>query len=103
MSTRVDVNAIDGVPLVGIRRNRLVGINAAIKRALDVVASVIALVIISPVLLVFALLIKMTSPGGPVMFRQERIGMNRKPFIVYKFRTMIPNAESTTGPVVAKP
>jgi len=103
MSTRVDVNAIDGVPLVGIRRNRLTGFNAAVKRALDVVVSGVALVIISPLLLVVALIIKLTMPGGPVLFSQERIGMGRRPFIVYKFRTMIPDAESKTGPVVAKP
>ena len=103
MSTRVDVNAIDGVPLVGVRRNRLTGINAAIKRALDVVVSAVSLVIASPVLLLVALLIKLTSPIGPVLFRQERIGMRRRPFIVYKFRTMIPDAEAFTGPMVARP
>ncbi len=103
MSTRVDVNAIDGVPLVGIRRNRLRGWNAALNRALDVAVGGLALVIASPLLLLVALLIKLTSPGGPVMFRQERIGMHRRPFIVYKFRTMIPDAESKTGPVVARP
>ena len=103
MSTRVDVNAIDGVPLVGIRRNRLRGMNAVIKRALDIAVSAIALVIVSPILLMVALLVRVTSPGGPVLFRQERIGMNRRPFIVLKFRTMIPDAEGKTGPVVAKP
>src|SRR5713101_886477 len=99
MSTRVDVNAIDGVPLVGVRRNRLTGLNAAIKRALDMVVSAVSLVIASPILLVVALLIKLTSPKGPIMFRQERIGMGRRPFIVYKFRTMIPYAEAFTGPM----
>ena len=103
MSTRVDVNAIDGVPLVGVRRNRLTGINAAIKRALDVAVSAVGLVIASPVVLVVALLIKLTSPNGPVLFRQERIGMGRRPFMVYKFRTMIPDAEAFTGPMVARP
>jgi exopolysaccharide biosynthesis polyprenyl glycosylphosphotransferase len=103
MSTRVDVNAIDGVPLVGIRRNRLRGANAAVKHALDLAVSAVVLLILSPFLLVIAALIKITSPGGPVLFRQERIGMDRRPFTVYKFRTMIPDAEARTGPVVAKP
>jgi Undecaprenyl-phosphate glucose phosphotransferase len=103
MSTRVDVNAIDGVPLVGIRRNQLTGFNASLKRAIDIVVSAIALLIVSPILLVVAALIKVTSPNGPVLFRQERIGMNRRPFIVYKFRTMIPDAEKQTGPMVATP
>ena len=103
MSTRVDVNAIDGVPLVGIRRNQLTGVNASVKRLIDIVVSAIALLILSPILLIVAALIKITSPNGPVLFRQERIGMHRRPFIVYKFRTMIPDAEKQTGPVVAKP
>jgi exopolysaccharide biosynthesis polyprenyl glycosylphosphotransferase len=103
MSTRVDVNAIDGVPLVGIRRNQLTGFNASVKRAIDVVVSAIALVIVSPILLIVSALIKLTSPNGPVLFRQERIGMHRSPFIVYKFRTMIPDAEKHSGPMVAKP
>jgi lipopolysaccharide/colanic/teichoic acid biosynthesis glycosyltransferase len=59
--------------------------------------------IVSPILLIVAVLIKLRSPNGPVLFRQERIGMHRRPFIVYKFRTMIPDAERQTGPVVAKP
>jgi Undecaprenyl-phosphate glucose phosphotransferase len=103
MSTRVDVNAIDGVPLVGIRHNQLTGANAVIKRVIDVVVSAIVLLIVSPILLIVAALIKLTSPNGPVLFRQERIGMQRRPFIVYKFRTMIPDAEKQTGPMVAKP
>ena len=103
MSTRVDVNAIDGVPLVGIRRSRLTGINAVVKRALDVVVSAAVLAVLSPLLLIVAVLVKVSSPNGPALFRQERIGMNGRPFIVYKFRTMVPDAEMQTGPVVAKP
>jgi exopolysaccharide biosynthesis polyprenyl glycosylphosphotransferase len=103
MSTRVDVDAIDGVPLVGIRHNRLRGGNAAIKRLVDIVVSASLLLIFSPILVLVAALIKLTSPNGPVVFRQERIGMHRRPFTVYKFRTMIPDAEKATGPVVAQP
>jgi len=103
MSTRVDVNAIDGVPLIGIRRSRLKGINALIKRALDLVVSAAALVVVSPLLLVVASLVKLTSPAGPALFRQERIGMHGRPFVVYKFRTMIPEAEMRSGPTVARP
>jgi Undecaprenyl-phosphate glucose phosphotransferase len=103
MSTRVEVNAIDGVPLVGIRRSRLRGSNLVVKRALDLAVSAVALVILSPLLLIVAVLIKLTSPRGSVLFRQERIGIQRRPFMVYKFRTMVPGAEAVTGPVVAKP
>jgi exopolysaccharide biosynthesis polyprenyl glycosylphosphotransferase len=103
MSTRIDVDAIDGVPLVGIRRNRLRGANSTIKRLIDVVVSGSLLVVLSPLLIILAVLIKITSPLGPVLFRQERVGMHRRPFTVYKFRTMIPDAEASTGPLVATP
>jgi exopolysaccharide biosynthesis polyprenyl glycosylphosphotransferase len=103
MSTRTEVNAIDGLPLLGIRRSRLTGANAALKRAIDIAASFVALVILAIPLLIVALIIKLTSPGGPVLFKQERIGLDRRPFLVYKFRTMIPNAEAISGPTVALP
>ena len=102
MSTRVVANAIDGLPLVGIQRSKLGGTAAAIKRAVDVLVSGAFLVVLSPLLLLIAILIKVTMPG-PVLFRQERIGYRRQPFVIYKFRSMIPDAEAKTGPVVAKP
>jgi exopolysaccharide biosynthesis polyprenyl glycosylphosphotransferase len=102
MSTRVAANAIDGLPLVGIRRSQLTGGAAALKRFIDVAVSGFFLILLSPVLLVVTVLIKVFMPG-PVLFRQERIGRNRKPFVIYKFRSMIPDAEAKTGPVVAKP
>jgi len=102
MSTRVVANAIDGLPLVGIQRSKLRGRPAALKRAIDVVVSGALLIVISPLLLLIAVLIKVTMPG-PVLFRQERIGYQRRPFVIYKFRSMIRDAEAKTGPVVAKP
>ena len=100
MTTRVALDAIDGIPLIGVRRNRLRGGAAIVKRGMDILFSAVGLVIASPVLLVEAILIKLTSPG-PVLFRQERVGLHGKHFEVYKFRTMIDNAEAETGPVVA--
>jgi len=103
MSTRAAVDAIDGLPLIGIRRSRLRGAAAALKRAIDLVASAVVLVILSPLMLLIALLIKLTSPRGPVLFRQPRVGLQDRRFTVYKFRSMIPDAEAQTGPVVAAP
>jgi Undecaprenyl-phosphate glucose phosphotransferase len=103
MSTRADVESIDGLPLIGIRRRRVGVLSRTGKRLMDVVVSALGLLIAGPIMLGVALAIKLTSPGGPVLFRQERIGRNRKPFMVFKFRTMIPNAERLTGPVVAMP
>ena len=102
MSTRVASNAIDGLPLVGIRRSRLHGTAAIVKRGIDILVSSLLLILFSPVLLAVAILMKLTMPG-PLLFRQERIGRQRKPFVIYKFRSMIPDAEAATGPMVAAP
>jgi exopolysaccharide biosynthesis polyprenyl glycosylphosphotransferase len=63
-----------------------------IKRAIDIICSALFLVFLSPVLLLTALLIKMTSPG-PIMFVQKRLGLNKRHFGIYKFRTMVVDAE----------
>lgn len=65
-----------------------------IKRVLDVAASLCALVILSPIMLIFSLLIKIDSKG-PVIFKQERLGLNGKVFKIYKFRSMCVGAEQT--------
>ena len=62
------------------------------KRALDIIASTLGLIILSPILLVVAILIKLESKG-PAMFSQKRIGLNKKEFKMYKFRSMVQNAE----------
>ena len=103
MSSRAAADAIDGLPLIGVRHSRLRGAAAVLKRAIDLVASAVVLVILSPLMLVIALLIKLTSPKGPVFFRQPRVGLHDRRFTVYKFRSMIPDAEAQTGPVVAAP
>ena len=103
MSTRADAESIDGLPLIGVRRRKVGVLSRAGKRLTDVVVAAFGLVIAGPIMLGVAAVIKLTSPGGPVLFRQERIGHRRRPFMVYKFRTMIPNAEAKTGPVVATP
>lgn len=64
-----------------------------IKRALDLVLCIAALPVLAPLFAVLALVIKLDSPGGPVMFRQKRTGRGGRRFHMYKFRTMVPNAE----------
>ena len=103
MSSRAAADAIDGLPLIGVRHSRLRGAAAVLKRAIDIVTSAVVLVILSPLMLLIALLIKLTSPKGPVFFRQPRVGLHDQRFRVYKFRSMIPDAEAQTGPVVAAP
>ncbi len=71
------------------------------KRLFDIVGATVALVILSPLMLLAAIVIKLTS-RGPIIFRQIRLGKNHKPFQIYKFRTMRVDAEKYTGPVWAK-
>lgn len=72
-----------------------------VKRFGDIVCSVILLVLTGPLMAVVALLIKLDS-RGPVIFSQERVGQNKKPYMVHKFRSMVADAEQHTGPVWAK-
>jgi exopolysaccharide biosynthesis polyprenyl glycosylphosphotransferase len=71
------------------------------KRLLDFFSSFFILLISSPVLLLIALILKICEKG-PVFYKQKRLGINGKPFILYKFRSMVPDAESKTGPVWAE-
>ncbi len=64
-----------------------------ITRLFDIVFSLCAILIFSPLLIIIALMIKLKSPEGAVLFTQKRLGLNGKIFEVYKFRTMVPDAE----------
>ena len=72
-----------------------------VKRAFDVVFSALALVMVFPLVLYIAFRIKQEGQG-PVIFRQERIGKGGRPFYMYKFRSMTPNAEATDQPLLCK-
>lgn len=63
-----------------------------LKRCFDVIASLLALIVLSPVFLVFAIILKLQK-NGSVIYSQERIGLNGKPFTIYKFRTLKPHSE----------
>ena len=71
-----------------------------VKRLFDFVICIMMLPLVCPLLLVIAMIIKNNSPG-PVFYRGVRIGLNGKPFKIYKFRTMVQNAESIGGPSTA--
>lgn len=77
-----------GLPVVNIRYVPLTNTgNILVKRMMDVAGALVGIVLTSPVMLLSALLVKLTSPG-PVIFRQERVGLHNKPFYMYKFRSM---------------
>jgi Undecaprenyl-phosphate glucose phosphotransferase len=92
---------LDGLPLLGLRESPHFGLNVVVKRCMDVVLSAVGLVILSPFLAAIALLVKLTSPG-PVLYRQERCGLNGRPFNMLKFRSMRVDAEQQTGAVWAR-
>jgi exopolysaccharide biosynthesis polyprenyl glycosylphosphotransferase len=83
---------LDGIAHITAHSGSSDGWALLAKRALDVVVSSILLVLLAPAIAVVALLIKLDSEG-PVLFRQERIGLNKRRFRIYKFRTMVVNAE----------
>jgi lipopolysaccharide/colanic/teichoic acid biosynthesis glycosyltransferase len=76
-------------------------VSRAIKRAFDFVVALIALVVVSPILIALAVIIKLTSEG-PVFYRGVRIGLRGKPFRIFKFRTMVINAEKLGGSATAE-
>lgn len=82
------VEEIGGIPLINMRYIPLDDVlNRLIKRTVDIVGALIALILFSPLMLISTIAIKLTSKGD-IIFKQERIGLNRKPFTMYKFRSM---------------
>ncbi len=85
-----------GIPTILFKGSPLFGFNLALKRMMDIVLSLIGLIVLSPFLSVIAALIKLES-SGPVLFRQTRIGRDRQPFTMFKFRSMCDNADAIKG------
>ena len=98
MASGVVADDIDGIPLVGVRRSRLVNANLVVKRVFDLVLSVLLLIPGIPLMAIIAIAIRLDSPG-PAVYRQERVGKDGRAFTAYKFRSMMPDAEADTGPV----
>ena len=85
---------MDGLPVINIRNVPLTDpVKATAKRAVDICGALVGIVLFSPVMLVVATLIKLTSPG-PIIFKQERVGLHNKPFMMYKFRSMVQQTEA---------
>lgn len=102
MTHHVDVEYVSNVPLLGLKSLPLDDPwNRLVKRLFDVLVSFSLSVLLSPVLTLIAALIKIGSEGS-VLYRQERIGRDGKKFVLYKFRTMVVDAEKKTGPVWAE-
>ena len=99
LTSGVDVQTIGGIPFLGLRKWPLDYFhNRMLKRAEDILGSLIGLLIAAPIIGIAALLVKRSSPG-PVFYRQTRCGEEGKTFTLYKLRTMPVDAEAESGPV----
>lgn len=93
---------LDGFPVISIDEPPLRGIMRWFKRMMDITVSLLLLILFSPLLLVVVIVIKLTS-RGPVIYKQDRVGLDGKRFTMLKLRTMISDAEKQTGPVMCTP
>ena len=86
--TRPYTEDLLGLPVINIRHVPLTNtFNSMVKRSIDIFGALVAIILFSPIMLISAILVKTTSKG-PLIFRQERVGLHNKPFYMYKFRSM---------------
>ena len=101
VTMRGSVDDFAGMPIINLRESPLYGWNRLAKRMMDAVLSFLLLLAFSPVLVAVALAVRLSSPG-PILYRQERMGLDGELFQMLKFRTMRTDAERETGAVWAK-
>lgn len=99
LSGSVRMDSIYGTPLIQITQDIMAPWQQVTKRAGDIVISLVSLVLLSPLYLLTAIGVKLSGPG-PVFYAQERIGKGGKPFMIYKFRSMVADAEKQ-GPALS--
>lgn len=99
LSGQVKMTSIFGAPLIEINREIMPAWQVTVKRVIDVVASIFALIILSPLYLTLIIGVKLSSKG-PVFYSHERIGQHGKPFTIHKFRSMYVDAEKN-GPALS--
>ncbi len=93
--TRPHTEDVLGLPVINIRYVPLSNVfPAMVKRLMDIIGSILAIIVSSPVMLVIAIIIKAGS-NGPLIFKQERVGLHNRPFLMYKFRSMVVQDEKS--------
>jgi Undecaprenyl-phosphate glucose phosphotransferase len=100
IALRARLEDLDGVPVISINDVPLQGFNTVLKRLIDLGIAAVSLLALAVPLMILAALVRLTSPG-PVFYRQERMGLDGKSFTIFKFRSMVHDAERETGPVFA--
>lgn len=98
ITLRAAVEDFEGVPIVNLSATPMRGLAGSLKRSFDICAALAGILLFAPVFPLVALAIRLTS-RGPVLYRQERMGLDGRSFELLKFRSMVPNAEKQTGPV----
>jgi Undecaprenyl-phosphate glucose phosphotransferase len=101
IALRARLEDLDGMPVINVNDVPLQGFNSIVKRGIDIAISFAALTVLAIPLGIIAALVRFTS-HGPVFYRQERMGLDGKPFTIVKFRSMYHDAEKETGPVWAQ-
>ena len=93
MPANPQIDSFNGLPMINLRRIPLDNLgNAFMKRTMDIVGSLLLIIVSSPIMLFAAIGVKLSSPG-PIIFKQVRVGLNKKEFYMYKFRSMCQDAE----------
>jgi len=100
MGPSMEIDDIEGVTVLGLNPLVLSRSSRVLKRSMDVAGASIGLLLLSPLMVFAAIVVKFTSPG-PIFFRQIRIGRSGEPFTLYKFRTMVHDADSRTAELMA--
>ncbi|MFQ5714020.1 MAG: undecaprenyl-phosphate glucose phosphotransferase [Candidatus Scalinduaceae bacterium] len=100
ITLRGGVGEFEGMPIISLRDSPLYGWNRVIKRITDILLSLVIILVTSPLMFVISLLIKVTS-NGPILYKQDRMGLDGKVFAMLKYRTMGMQAEEKTGPMWA--
>jgi exopolysaccharide biosynthesis polyprenyl glycosylphosphotransferase len=95
-----EADVLDGTPVVTIAMGAMDGVPMTVKRLIDVAGSLALLLLLAPVFLAVAIAIRLDS-AGPVFFVQGRLGLSKRRFRMYKFRTMVPDAEKLQRDLVA--
>lgn len=101
LSLRGGIDELGDLPIMSLQTSPLYGWDSVLKRTFDLILGTLILAILSPIILIISALIKLTSEG-PILYQQERLGLDGHLFQILKFRTMRVGAERETGPIWAK-
>ncbi len=101
LTTGVQIQDVGSVPMVSVNRVRLTGVNIVLKALIDYLGAIFGLIVLSPLFLFIAIVMKLTDPG-PIVYRRRVVGVGGKEFDAYKFRTMVVNSKDVLEELLAR-